>query len=115
VYGSLIFSATFAISRDCPSASFAATYNTRGVPMPEDVPEPAVSSPAPVSEAESTEFVEHTDGENPDRLTEVVEDLSDNQVKIVSKIETLERRIQALEKPVAQPVHRLSFQLAVPF
>ena len=48
-------------------------------------------------------------------MTEVVEDLSDNQVKIVSKIETLERRIQALEKPVAQPVHRLSFQLAVPF
>ena len=47
-------------------------------------------------------------------MTEVVEDLSDNQVKIVSKIETLERRIQALEKPVAQPVPRLSFQLAVP-
>ncbi len=72
-----------------------------------DVPEPAVTSPESVSEAELTEFVEDTDGENPDRLTEVVEDLSDNQVKIVSKIETLERRIQALEKPVAQPVHRL--------
>jgi hypothetical protein len=72
-----------------------------GVPMPEDVPEPAVSSPAPASEAESTEFVEDTDGENLDRLTKVVEDLTDNQVKIVSKIEILEQRIQALEKPVA--------------
>lgn len=93
---------------DEPAAEESEAITEEAVPVPKDAPESEAaedSEPAkqePATATESPEFVEDKTGEALDRVVGVVETLTDSQVKMAERMLDFEKRLKALEQPVAK-------------
>lgn len=93
---------------DEPAAEESEAKTEEAVPVPKDAPESEAAEDAepakqePATATESPEFVEDKTGEALDRVVGVVETLTDSQVKMAERMLDFEKRLKALEQPVAK-------------